>query len=152
MLRQVAPENISFNKKVLKVVDEDDKVTIHCSDNTAYECDIVVGADGAYSSVRQNMQKDMKEKGILPKSDGESLIAGYNCMVGVTQPLDPEKYPVLKDDNNCHFESIIGSERHTVCSVKVMVPFVVHDICEENGLTKMFLESLEGQSHKKCLS
>lgn len=42
--RQVPSENISFSKKVLKTTEEDGKVTIHMSDNTAYECDLLVGA------------------------------------------------------------------------------------------------------------
>ncbi|KAG0052603.1 hypothetical protein BGZ83_002373 [Gryganskiella cystojenkinii] len=48
--------------------------------------------------------QDMSEKGILPKIDSEDLVAGYTTMVGVTKPLDPEKYPQLKGDH-AHFQS-----------------------------------------------
>lgn len=113
LLRQVPAEKIFMSKKVLKVVEEDDKVYIHCSDNSSYMGDILVGADGAYSAVRQNIYKDMSDQGLLPKADGEDLIVGYTCMVGVTNPLDPEKYPQLKDDH-CHFESVIGGTSHSV--------------------------------------
>jgi len=113
LLRQVPPENISFSKKVLKTTEENGQVTIHLSDNTAYECDILVGADGTYSSVRQTMYRELSEKGMLPKSDAAELVAGYTYTCGVTNPLDPEKYPQLKDDD-CHFDSVIGGLRHSV--------------------------------------
>jgi len=117
MLRQVPAENITFGKKVLKVTEEDDKVTIHLSDNTAYECDILVGADGSYSAVRQSMYKVMSDLGTLPESDGDELDAGYSMTVGVTKPLDPEKYPQLKD-NSCHFVSVIGGDKYSVSESK----------------------------------
>ncbi|KAF9945891.1 hypothetical protein BGZ65_010252, partial [Modicella reniformis] len=57
-------------------------------------------------SVRQATYKDMAEKEILPASD----------MVGTTHPLDPEKFPVVKD-THCHFTTIIGyAKAHTANS------------------------------------
>ncbi|KAF8949044.1 hypothetical protein BGZ46_005223, partial [Entomortierella lignicola] len=53
--RQVPAHKISMGKKVLRIKEESDKVTVNCSDNTTYYCSIVVGADGAYSAVRQSM-------------------------------------------------------------------------------------------------
>ena len=47
----------------------------------------------------------------MPKSDKEPLEVGYTCMVGVTAPMDPEKYPALKDDYT-HFRSVVGGVRH----------------------------------------
>jgi len=96
LLSRIPPSKISLGKKVLKVEEKEDKVIIHCSDGSAYRGDILVGADGAYSAVRQNIFRDMKEAGILPKSDSEDLVAGYTCMVGVTDSLDLEKYPMLR--------------------------------------------------------
>ncbi|KAG0050744.1 hypothetical protein BGZ83_004491 [Gryganskiella cystojenkinii] len=112
LLRQIPPEKVHFNKKILQIVEMVDKVRIHCSDDSFYEGDILVGADGAYSTVRQLMYKDMSEKGILPKKDLEKLKAAYLCMVGVTDPLDTEKYPQLKDDF-IHFATCQGGRKHT---------------------------------------
>lgn len=120
MFRQVPAENITFGKKVLQVTEENDKVTIHLSDNTAYECDILVGADGSYSAVRKSMYKVMSDLGTLPKADGDDLVAGHSMTVGVTKPLDPEKYPELKD-NSCHFVSVIGGEKYSVSKPKDMM-------------------------------
>ncbi|ORZ26666.1 hypothetical protein BCR41DRAFT_384252 [Lobosporangium transversale] len=110
MLRQIPTDKITFGKRVLRTEEIDNKVLIHCSDNSTYSGDILVGADGAYSSVRQSLYKHLLEQGILPKSDSENLSLGYNCMVGVTDPLDPEKYPQLKDDF-AHFTAILGKQR-----------------------------------------
>ncbi|KAF9429484.1 hypothetical protein BGZ76_001230 [Entomortierella beljakovae] len=74
------------------------KGTIFWADDTSSTGDILVGADGAYSGVRQNMYKKVGEKGDLPKSDLEGFSVGYTIIVGVIDPVDPEKYPILKKD------------------------------------------------------
>ncbi|KAF8932087.1 hypothetical protein BGZ58_007228, partial [Dissophora ornata] len=112
MLDQIPPEKVFYGKRVLRTEEKDDKVLIHCSDNSTYAGDILVGADGAYSSIRQSLYKRLDDQGILPKSDLENLALGYNCMVGVTDPLDPEKYKELKDDF-AHFTAILGNDRYS---------------------------------------
>lgn len=110
MLSRVPEDKISLGKKILKVEEKDNKVTIHCADNSTHTGDILVGADGAYSTIRQNIYKDMADKGILPKSDAEDLVAGYTTLVGVTDSLDLSKYPMLKD-GNCDSEFMGGNGR-----------------------------------------
>ncbi|KAF9906429.1 hypothetical protein EC991_000676 [Linnemannia zychae] len=109
LLSRIPSHKILYNKRVLTTKHEDDEVVIHCHDNTTYGGSILVGADGAYSSVRQNMYKDMSALGILPKIDMKPLGYDYDCLVGVTKPLDPEKYPVLKEEF-CEFQIILGKE------------------------------------------
>ncbi|KAF9425487.1 hypothetical protein BGZ76_003213, partial [Entomortierella beljakovae] len=58
--RRVPNEKISFKKKVLKTEEKEGKAIIHCSDNTSYIGDILIGADGAYSGVRQSLYKEME--------------------------------------------------------------------------------------------
>ncbi|KAG0001278.1 hypothetical protein BGZ65_003629, partial [Modicella reniformis] len=75
--------------------------TIDMSDHeklTTYEADVLVGADGAYSGVRQSMCKRLDERGRLPKSDQENFSIGSVIMVGVAEPKDPTKYPQLNDN------------------------------------------------------
>ncbi|KAF9429957.1 hypothetical protein BGZ76_001044 [Entomortierella beljakovae] len=96
--RRVPTEKISFKKKILMTKEEDGKVTIHCSDNTTYTGDILIGADGAYSGVRQSMYKDMRNKGLLPKEDFEDFSIGYTVVVGVAK-ADPKRYPSLKESH-----------------------------------------------------
>jgi len=125
LLRQIPPERISMNKRILQVKEVDNKVRIECSDNTYFEGDILVGADGVYSAVRQNIYRDMTKEGILPKEDGENLKAAYTCMVGVTNRLETDRYPQLKDDF-VHFATVQGGANYTVrvfCSQKKQTCF-----------------------------
>jgi len=117
MLSKVPQSRIIWGKRVLKI-DEDnerkkDKVVVTCSDSSEFFADLVTGADGVYSSVRQNLFRAMEEKGILPQTDKDPMKIGFTCMVGITGPMDPEKYPELKDDY-AHFRSVIGGVRHNV--------------------------------------
>lgn len=91
-------------------------VTIHCADNSTHTGHILVGADGAYSTVRNSIYEEMTSKGLLPKSDTEDLLAGYTTLVGVTEPLDLEKYPMLAE-GGCNSEFMGGNGR----SVRVVV-------------------------------
>ncbi|KAF9435170.1 hypothetical protein BGZ76_006775 [Entomortierella beljakovae] len=97
--KRVPVEKISFKKKVLNIEEKNDKVFIHCEDNTSYSGDILIGADGAYSGVRQSMYKQMNEKKLLPKEDLEDFSIGYTVVVGVAK-ADPEKHPILKEKNS----------------------------------------------------
>ncbi|KAF9172705.1 hypothetical protein BGX21_004923 [Mortierella sp. AD011] len=106
--RKVPAHKISMGKKVLRAKEHDNKVTIYCSDNTEYECRILVGADGAYSAVRQNMYKKLGEQGGLPLVDKEALSIGYVTMVGVSKPINPEKYPQLAEKYRSYFHVTIG--------------------------------------------
>jgi len=113
LLRQVPAKRLYMGKRILQIKEKDDKVVIHCSDNTDYDCDILIGADGAYSATRQNIYRDMEEAGTLSKLDKENLAAASICMVGVTDALDPEEYPELKDPFVNH-RRVHGGGNHTV--------------------------------------
>ncbi|KAF9199053.1 hypothetical protein BGZ49_010873 [Haplosporangium sp. Z 27] len=110
---RIPEEDISFKKKVLSTEEKEGKVIIHFSDNTSYSGDILVGADGAYSAVRQNMYKQMNAKGILPESDLEDFLINYITMVGVATPPNPEQYPQLKDENSRFNQIIFGDGNPT---------------------------------------
>ncbi|GJJ77245.1 hypothetical protein EMPS_09604 [Entomortierella parvispora] len=115
LLSKVPKNRIAWGKRVLKLEEDTenakDKVLVTCGDNTEFTADVVVGADGVYSSARQNIYKVMSDKGILPKVDKEPLNVGFTCMVGLTGTMDPEKYTELKDDV-AHFRSVVGGARH----------------------------------------
>ncbi|KAF9998603.1 hypothetical protein BGZ79_007721 [Entomortierella chlamydospora] len=106
-----------MGKKVLRTKEHDNKVTVYCSDNTEYECHILVGADGAYSAVRQNMYKALEEHGNLPLVDMEAFTIGYITMVGVSNPPNPEKYPQLAEKDRCHFRVTIGDNSDSCYAV-----------------------------------
>ncbi|KAF9274726.1 hypothetical protein BGZ68_000413 [Mortierella alpina] len=52
----------------------------------------VVGADGAYSGVRQSLYKELKKKVMLPVNDGKQLSVNYSTIVGTTNSLG-EDFP-----------------------------------------------------------
>ncbi|KAF8985104.1 hypothetical protein BGZ46_005889 [Entomortierella lignicola] len=95
------------NKRVLSVGQSDNGVLIRCTDGCTHEGDILIGADGAYSAVRQSLYDRLQKDNLLPKSDTQSLSLGYSCMVGTTLPQDPEKFPMLKDDYS-HFSVVVA--------------------------------------------
>ncbi|KAF8936834.1 hypothetical protein BGZ58_003639 [Dissophora ornata] len=109
MLSRVPAEKVLMNKKVLSIEQNQLGAMIRCNDNTQYHGDIIVGADGAYSGVRQALYKRLEAKGMLPKSDAESLEAGFITMVGTTDPLDPQRYPCLKEPV-VDFSVVIGGQ------------------------------------------
>ncbi|KAG0305464.1 hypothetical protein BGZ98_004085 [Dissophora globulifera] len=109
MLNHIPPEKLTMGKKILRIEEKDSRVVIHCADGTRCEGDILVGADGAYSGVRQSLYKTMNEKGILPKSDLENLSIGFVSMVGVSTPPNPEKFPQMSD-GIAHYSNVLGKD------------------------------------------
>ncbi|KAF9136097.1 hypothetical protein BGW39_006893 [Mortierella sp. 14UC] len=96
--RRVPEERMLMGKRVGAIRQlPEGGVEVTCQDNAVYKADILVGADGAYSTIRQHMYKTMAETGTLPVSDKEDMAVPYVCVVGTTTPLtNTEKYPELK--------------------------------------------------------
>ncbi|KAG0012507.1 hypothetical protein BGZ82_002576, partial [Podila clonocystis] len=127
LLRQVPQENIHMGKKVLSFEQNDLGVMIRCNDNETHHGDILVGADGAYSAVRQHLFKVLKGKNLLPPSDEGDLPFDWVCLVGQTEILDPEDFPYMKLPHS-KLNSVLGTEfswvqattiKNTVCWVVI---------------------------------
>ncbi|KAF9128386.1 hypothetical protein BGW39_005110 [Mortierella sp. 14UC] len=110
LLSLVPAHKIHFGKRVLNITEEDGKAIVHTADNSKYEGDIVVGADGAYSAVRQRMYDQLKMKGELPKTDYEELPFSCTSLVGQTKPLDPEEFPIVKEQLS-KFRTVLGNNK-----------------------------------------
>ncbi|KAF9320142.1 hypothetical protein BG003_007123 [Podila horticola] len=108
LLSKIPPSKFHMSKKVKSIQQNDEGVMVRCSDNTHYHGDILIGADGAYSGVRQSLYKQLDQKGLLPAKDNEELTMAYLCMVGMAGPLDPVKYPLLKEPR-AHFSTVLGN-------------------------------------------
>ncbi|KAI1321057.1 hypothetical protein EDD11_008638 [Mortierella claussenii] len=93
LLSKVPAEKIPLGKRVLSMRQNEHGVRIEFSDNSAVDGDILVGADGAYSGVRQSLYKQLKKDGKLSTSDDGALPFSCVCLVGTTKPLDPAQYP-----------------------------------------------------------
>ncbi|KAG0210504.1 hypothetical protein BGX33_004857 [Mortierella sp. NVP41] len=97
LFKQLPANRVLFNKKIVRISEKDDKVVVEAADNTTYEGDLLVGADGAYSTVRQHLYDTLKMESKLPLSDQEELPFNCTCLVGQTETLNPEEYPQLKE-------------------------------------------------------
>lgn len=86
---------------------EFEKIKARCSDGTFYHADILVGADGASSAVRQSLYRQLKEEGTLPKSDQEDQQYKQVALVGVTNALNPKKYPDLNKEFS-HYKAVLN--------------------------------------------
>ncbi|KAG0277992.1 hypothetical protein BGZ95_004930 [Linnemannia exigua] len=97
-LSKVPSSKIHFGKRVLSIVHGGDNgALIRTADGNSYEADVLVGADGAYSAVRQSLYEQLKKDKSLPSSDQAKMETNHMTLVGLTKPMDPEKYPALKD-------------------------------------------------------
>ncbi|KAG0365578.1 hypothetical protein BC939DRAFT_524869 [Gamsiella multidivaricata] len=108
--KQIPSHKIHMSKRVLQIRQNEDEVMILCADNSMYFGHIIVGADGAYSGVRQSMYKEMMADKRLPKLDQQDLPYSCTCLVGQTRPLDPEKFPELKVPE-CSFDCVLSEDK-----------------------------------------
>lgn len=114
LLRQIPPHKVLFNKRVLKIAETESGVNISTTDKSTYDGDILVGADGAYSAVRQRMYETLKAAGTLPKSDQEDLPFKSTCLVGQTKPLDfAADFPEFLDESGPFYCTLSKTSPYT---------------------------------------
>ncbi|KAF9118866.1 hypothetical protein BGW39_000798 [Mortierella sp. 14UC] len=92
LMSKVPSEKIHMGKKVKALNQSDDGVGLRCTDKTEFYGDILVGADGAYSAIRQSLYFQLKQEGLLPEADMRTMGKGFVCLVGVTTALDPSLF------------------------------------------------------------
>ncbi|KAF9548506.1 hypothetical protein EC957_006319 [Mortierella hygrophila] len=97
LMSKVPPEKIHMGRKVKALNQSEDGVGLRCTDKTEFYGDILVGADGAYSAIRQNLYFQLRQKGLLPESDTRAMRKGYVCLVGITSELDPSLFQGIED-------------------------------------------------------
>ncbi|KAK5797016.1 hypothetical protein F5H01DRAFT_385353 [Linnemannia elongata] len=110
LLRQIPKERVHLGKKVLSMDQGGNGVLIRFSDKSEAEGDILVGADGAYSAVRQGLYEKLKKTNKLPASDALPLPFSTVRLVGQTRPLSPEEFPDLAIKNS-QFRNFIATDK-----------------------------------------
>ncbi|KAH7058039.1 hypothetical protein BKA57DRAFT_519232 [Linnemannia elongata] len=121
LFKKIPSEKIHMSKKILSFQQNHEGVMLRFSDNTTIHGDILVGADGAHSSVRQHLFKTMDKQGLLPKVDTQSMTKGYISLVGTTDALDPAIYPCLNDPK-CEVTFVIGDKNTPYTWVLFSIP------------------------------
>ncbi|KAG2413021.1 hypothetical protein HFD88_010580 [Aspergillus terreus] len=99
-------DRVLVNSKVTRVEHLPEKVVVHCEDQSVYEGDVVVGADGVRSTVRQEMWDYMESRGMKQEAYEERncrfkpfnarpnsanlllllkvMTSEYNCVFGIS--------------------------------------------------------------------
>ncbi|KAG0011662.1 hypothetical protein BGZ81_002050 [Podila clonocystis] len=139
LFNSVPRERILLGKRVLSSIQNQDSVMARCSDNSSYHGDILVGADGAYSAVRQSLYKSLKIDKMLPASDNVSLPFSCVCLVGQTEPLDPEDFPHMKEAQ---------SQANTVLGISTMCSWLTFTT-RQNTVCWGVIHFLDKESSKK---
>ncbi|KAF9900419.1 hypothetical protein EC991_007353 [Linnemannia zychae] len=121
LFKKIPSHKIHMSKKVLSFQQNREGVMVRFSDNTTIHGDILVGADGAHSAVRQHLYKTLEKQGLLPKADTKEMSRGYISLVGTTDALDATKYPgIAREDSESFY--IIGDKKTPYSWVTFAVP------------------------------
>ncbi|KAG9061263.1 hypothetical protein KI688_007601 [Linnemannia hyalina] len=121
LFNKIPKEKLHMSKKLLSFQQNQEGVMLRFSDNTTIHGDILVGADGAHSAVRQHLYITLEKEGLLPKSDTKAMSKGYISLVGTTNALDPAMYPGLLNEESEAFY-IIGDKDTPYTWVTFTIP------------------------------
>ncbi|KAG0054779.1 hypothetical protein BGZ83_010455 [Gryganskiella cystojenkinii] len=115
LVSKVSMDKIHFNKRVVWAEhNSNNGVYIRCEDGTSYDGDILIGADGAYSAVRDALYRTVHCAGLLPVKDTKEMNKGYICLVGTTIQLDPERFPLLEPSQSNFFQILGGDSPYSI--------------------------------------
>jgi hypothetical protein len=140
LMSHVPSSKIMLGKRIVATSQDDTGVSCHCGDSTIYHADILIGADGAYSAVRQSLYKDLWAHGNLPRQDISPIKLDQVVVVGITEPLSPTDYPMLKEDV-CQFRIVLGGHDRPY-TVKLDAP-------QGTLVNKLLQNSFEKKKKKK---
>ncbi|KAF9410196.1 hypothetical protein BGZ94_001724 [Podila epigama] len=109
LVARIPPHKFEFGKRVLKVIQGDNGAQVNLSNKKYIEGNIIVGCDGANSSVRQNIYERLCIDHLLPPEDKEGMPYKSVSVVGQTSPLDVREYnDLLLEDSP--FQCVIGQD------------------------------------------
>lgn len=75
LVSQIPPHKIHFSKRIVSFTANKDEVVLRCADDTTYQGEVLIGADGAFSKIRELLYKQVAKKGILPRQDAVAVAA-----------------------------------------------------------------------------
>ncbi|KAG0315046.1 hypothetical protein BGZ97_008705 [Linnemannia gamsii] len=107
LFKRIPSHKIHMSKRLESFDQDHVGVRVQFTDGSIAKGDVLVGADGAYSGVRQHLYKTLDSQGLLPQIDLQSMSKGYISLIGTTDALDPSKYPRM-EDAGCESQYFIG--------------------------------------------
>ncbi|CAL8575779.1 hypothetical protein XPA_001683 [Xanthoria parietina] len=102
---------VLFNKKVADIVEDDDGVEVFLSDGTSERGDIVIGADGVHSTVREKMweRANRLEPGIIDVKEKKAITTQWKCLLGFG-PGEPQMKNELSVVYNKGYSFLLGTQ------------------------------------------
>jgi len=121
ILDKIPKGKVHLSKRVLSIHNGENEVRVECADGSTFTGDIIVGADGAYSSVRQGLFNWLKKRNRLPSVDDVPLPYNSVCIVGQTGVLDPAQFPKVNEES-CAFECMTSTEQPYTVTFNTLHP------------------------------
>lgn len=128
LLSRIPAYKILFGKRVIQSSEGAEGITVRCEDGTTHHGDILVGADGGASPVRERIYQDIRRsftttaskatKKSLHRCDYAPPRVEQQCIVGITEPLSSKTYPVLAS-KSCELVMIMPKD--TNCMVRMNI-------------------------------
>ncbi|CAO3573042.1 unnamed protein product [Mortierella alpina] len=112
---QIPRHKLHHSKRVLSIKQGEDGVSITCADKSTYTGTVVVGVDGAYSSVRQRLYQQLQEQGLCPNrtktwTNCPSPACAWSGQTRVLgQSEDKDKYGKVMAETLSRFDVIVGN-------------------------------------------
>lgn len=120
LLRRIPAHKLLLGQRVLDIKQGDNGAQVNTAQGYI-EGDIIVGADGAYSSIRKRMYENMvNKKQHLDPKDLEKLPYKYVSVLGQTEPLSPEDYKELSHEESA-FQCVVGKDGYAVGVLDIML-------------------------------
>ncbi|KAG0050212.1 hypothetical protein BGZ83_005014 [Gryganskiella cystojenkinii] len=119
LFNRIPAEKIHLSKRILNFSQSENGVLVRCQDGSTFSGDVLVGADGAHSAVRQHMYEVLDQEKKLPQADKRKMTKGYACLVGTTRPLDPAEYPGVDNPSSAAAIVIAKDSPYTWCTYSV---------------------------------
>ncbi|KAF9105573.1 hypothetical protein BGX29_011958 [Mortierella sp. GBA35] len=107
---------VYMGKRFESLVQNDKGITVTFADKSTIHGTILVGADGAYSAVRKNLNERLDQQaGQLPVSDKEEFPCSSIYLVGQTTCLLlMEKFPYLKNEFSIQDAVVLSNYLYTM--------------------------------------
>ncbi|KAF9907104.1 hypothetical protein EC991_011322 [Linnemannia zychae] len=113
LLNAIPAERCHMGMRMVSMTQKDPatgKAIVKFLDGSEFSGDIIVGADGAYSAVRQSLYEELKAENSLPASDAEDLPFSVVCVAGYTLPVDAAKFPAVKEERS-QFWNVLSRDK-----------------------------------------